>query len=232
MASKAHRQAQENARHASSVSTKSRTKAVKPEPSKELEKALKGVGQKILIFCTPWPMWTISGSWIAAASDEPAVGGITGTDDIGREILSYVPLPLVSDFLSTAGQALVSCLKPYLVFSILTNDPNGPQVTAAMQGSHSFHTNCLRTNGALIFGPGFKQSWFPSKTNRENNEMFQTLLGAHTTSEGKKYRLLPPILFPTGSTNRKDVFLNPALVRVSVPLIRHSLHSVLIKSRY
>ena len=211
---------------------KSRTKAVKPEPSKELEKALKGVRRKILIFCTPWPMWTISRSWIAAASDEPAVGSITGTDNIRREILSYVPLPLVLDFLSTTSQALVSCLKPYLVFSILMNDPNGPQVTAAMQGGHLFHTNCLQTNGALIFGPGFEQSWFPLKTNRENNEMFQMLLGVHTTSEGKKYCLLPPILFPTGSTNRKDVFLNPALVRVSVPLIRHSLYSVLIKSRY
>ena len=45
--------------------------------------------------------------------------------------------------------------------------------------------------------------------------MLQELLGAHMTAKGKKYPLLPPILFPKGSTNKRDVFLNPALVNVS-----------------
>ena len=207
-----------------------------------LKAPLREVGLKILILCTPWPLWTVSGPWIAGAPDAPAldapaldapvVRNITATDDTGREILSYVPLPLVSDFLSTAGQTLVSHLELFLLFSTLTNDPNDPQVTSAMTGGRSFHVNRLRGCGAMIFGPGFEQIWFPSRINRGSIEKFQTLLGAHMTPEGKKYPLLPPILFPTGSQNRKDVFLNPALAKASLCLIKRSLRSILIKSRY
>ena len=46
--------------------------------------------------------------------------------------------------------------------------------------------------------------------------MLQELLGAYMTAEGKKYALLPPILFPQGSKNPTDIFLNPALVNVSL----------------
>ena len=46
--------------------------------------------------------------------------------------------------------------------------------------------------------------------------MLQKLLGAHVSQEGKKYHVLPPILFPDESQKKKDVFLNPALVRVSL----------------
>jgi hypothetical protein len=35
------------------------------------------------------------------------------------------------------------------------------------------------------------------------------------SSKGKKYLLLPPILFPQGSESKRDIFLNPAVVRVS-----------------
>lgn len=67
----------------------------------------------------------------------------------------------------------------------------------------------------MIFGPEFDQTWFPSKTDRGSIEKLQKLLGPKITSEGKKYMLLPPILFPNGIKKEKDVFLNPALVRVS-----------------
>ena len=173
-----------------------------------------------------------TGALDAPALDAPVIRNITATDNTGREILSYVPLPLVSDFLSTTGQMLISRLELFLLFSTLTNGPNDPQVTSAMTGSCSFHVNHLWGCGAMIFGPGFKQIWFPLKINRGSIEKFQMLLGAHMTPEGKKYPLLPPILFPTGSQNRKDMFLNPALAKASLCLFKHSLHSILIKSRY
>lgn len=139
------------------------------------------------------------------------------TDDAGREILSYVPLPLVPHFLSDDGQSIVSCPKlSYYAFSLLTHTPNDRQITRAMTSARSSHVNRLRHSASLIFGPGFEQCWFPSKFNgRGSVEKLQVLLGAHLTAQGKKYPLIPPILFPDGSTNKRDVFLNPALVRVS-----------------
>ena len=85
-----------------------------------------------------------------------------------------------------------------------------------MTSGRSSHINQLQANTSLIFGPEFDQTWFPSKFNRGSIEKFQYLLGAQMTPEGKKYPLLPPILFPDGPQNKKDVFLNPALVRVRI----------------
>jgi hypothetical protein len=85
-----------------------------------------------------------------------------------------------------------------------------------MSSGRSSHINRLRNNASVIFGPGFEQHWFPSKFNRGSIEKLQELLGAQMTSKGKKYLLLPPILFPDGSQNKRDVFLNPALIRVSI----------------
>ena len=45
--------------------------------------------------------------------------------------------------------------------------------------------------------------------------MLQQLVGAEGEGDAKTYLLLPPILFPEGSTRKRDVFLNPALVNVS-----------------
>ena len=205
---------------------------VKPTPTDTQKRELQKVGKKLLVLYAPWPSWTISGRWIVGSSDAAAVGKITATDEAGTEILSYVPPQFVPDFMSPLGQALVSRFKPCHLFSSLINDPNGPQVTSAMTSGRSSHVNRLRSNGALIFGPGFEQGWFPSQIDRGAIDKLQTLLGAHMTPEGKKYRLLPPILFPYGSQNRKDVFLNPALARVSVSLLRRSPDSILIRRRY
>lgn len=192
-------------------------------PADDAKKTLQEVGKKIFVLWTPWPLWTISGCWIAGASDTPATGNITATDDAGREILSYVPLPLVADFLSNAGQSIVSRPESRRIFSILINNSNDPQVTNAMSSARSSHINRLRNNAAVIFGPGFDQNWFPSKFNRGSIEKLQELLGAHMTPKGKKYLLLPPILFPDGSQNKRDVFLNPALIRVSALSGVHSI---------
>lgn len=73
------------------------------------------------MLCTPWPSWTVSGCWIVGPSNSSAPGVITATNTVGKEILSYVPLPLVSDFLSKTGQSLIR-FQTFL--SILTNDLN------------------------------------------------------------------------------------------------------------
>jgi len=71
-------------------------------------------------------------------------------------------------------------------------------------------------HASLIFGPGFEQSWFPSKFNRALIPELQDLLGVHFTAKGKEYAVLPPILYPKGSANkRSDLFLNPALAKAS-----------------
>ena len=43
---------------------------------------------------------------------------ISANDEAGKEVLSYVPHPFVTDFLSNAGQTLVSLH----IFSMLVND--------------------------------------------------------------------------------------------------------------
>jgi hypothetical protein len=53
--------------------------------------------------------------------DKPAAGKITATDEAGNEILSYVLLALEADFLSRAGQSIVSRPGSLCTFSVLTN---------------------------------------------------------------------------------------------------------------
>ena len=96
------------------------------------KKPLQEVGKKLFVLYAPWPSWSISGCWVAGA---PATGNITATDDGGREILSYVPLPLVADFLSSSGQSLVSSCGNYFLRKISGNwdthdtEPSGKLVT-------------------------------------------------------------------------------------------------------
>lgn len=45
--------------------------------------------------------------------------------------------------------------------------------------------------------------------------MLQELVGAKEVDGTNAYSLFPPILFPEGSTTKRDVFLNPALINVS-----------------
>ena len=175
---------------------------------------LREITGKIFVLCCPWKLWTVSGPWIAST---PAGGGtIAGTDAAGREILSIVPPSIVQDFLSGAGQEFVSCPKPHRIFFVLITNPNDPQVYRAMSTIRSSHINRLRSHGSMIFGREFEQALFPSRFDRGSIAKFQELLGVRATPVGKKYPLLPPILFPNGSTSKaRDIFLNPALVRVS-----------------
>lgn len=85
-----------------------------------------------------------------------------------------------------------------------------------MQALRSNHVLHVRDKAALVFGPKFKAEWFITTYNRGTEPELQALLGAKVTKNGKTYPLLPPILFPPGgSESKKDVFMNPALVKVS-----------------
>jgi hypothetical protein len=107
-----------------SVSAKSHTVA---EPlDGDVGKSIKQVAKKLFILYSPWPSWTISGCWIAGASTTPATGKITETDDAGKEILSYVPFSLTADFLSKAGQSIVSCPESHYIFFVLMDASNNP----------------------------------------------------------------------------------------------------------
>jgi hypothetical protein len=85
-----------------------------------------------------------------------------------------------------------------------------------MTSSRSSHVNRIRGCASIIFGAGFEPDWFASKFNRGSVEKLQELVGARVSSKGKGYLLLPPILYPDGSQNKKDIFLNPALVKASI----------------
>ena len=87
-----------------------------------------------------------------------------------------------------------------------------------MSTSQSSHVNRLQAHALNIFSPGFEKDWFATHFDRGGVEKLQMLSGATMTHKGKKYLLLPPILSPDGSKSNKDVFLNPALARVSALL--------------
>ena len=84
-----------------------------------------------------------------------------------------------------------------------------------MGTSRSSHVNRLRAHTLDIFSPGFDKDWFATQFDRGGIEKLQMLSGPTMTPKGKKYMLLPLIFFPDGSNSNKDVFLNPALARVS-----------------
>ena len=110
-----------------SVSAKSQRSEVQESGTRETKKQLQGAARKPLILYAPWPSWVISGCWIVGAPvSGPGAGTITSTDLAGREILSYVPLPLVADFLSATGQSIVSL---YDSLPALTNNSNDPRST-------------------------------------------------------------------------------------------------------
>jgi hypothetical protein len=115
-ASEAHSKAQQDARAGSSVSAKSRAAGA---PKDGTKKELQAVAKMILVLCCPWPLWKISGCWIIGSPVLPANGAITATDRAGNEILSYVPLSIVPDFLSQNGQSIVS---PHDILSSSAND--------------------------------------------------------------------------------------------------------------
>ena len=85
-----------------------------------------------------------------------------------------------------------------------------------MQGVRGSHIHRIRQVGSIIFGNCFEQQWFLSGYDRSTLPEFQKLLGATATSGGKKYPLLPPVLYPDGSMSKDTLFLNPALAKVCV----------------
>ena len=95
-----------------------------------------------------------------------------------------------------------------------------------MGTTRSSHVNRLRTHGIKIFGSdSFKDDWFATKYKRGTVPKLQDLSGAYMTTQGKKYQPLPLILFPDGPDNKKDIFLNPALIRVSWLLVFTTQHT-------
>ena len=111
-----------------SASTKpqSRIKVPKAEIAADLRDELRDVAKRLLVLYSLWPSWMVSGSWIVGDPSTPAVGKITTTDDVGREILSYMPLSLVAAFLSADGQAFVSHSGRHHTFSVLINNSDDP----------------------------------------------------------------------------------------------------------
>ena len=97
------------------------------------------VVKKLLILYTPWPLWTASGSCIVGTKGLPAVGKIAESDNAGREILSYVPLSLVVDFLSEDKTCNFLCIY---------KQPGQPS-RSPMQWTttRSFHINRLCSHG-------------------------------------------------------------------------------------
>lgn len=119
-ASIAHAQARQDAREPSpgSQSQKSRSRRTVNPPigDSNHEIALKEIATKLVVVCLPWSeQWAVHGVWIVRApADKEQAQQITGTDDLGIEILSHIPPHLVGDFFSAAGQSLVSfTMNPY-----------------------------------------------------------------------------------------------------------------------
>ena len=76
------------------------------------------------------------------------------------------------------------------------------------------HVHRLHGSGGIIFG--FSPDYFLSGCDRSKVAEFQDLLGVKETTKGKRYPMLPPILYPPGSgMDPKKLFLNPALIKVS-----------------
>ena len=95
-----------------------------------------------------------------------------------------------------------------------------------MGGARSSHINRLRNNAGEIFGPEFPQKWFATRFKRATVPKLQDFSGVKDTLGGKEYPVFPPILFPNGIENKKDVFLNPALVNVSILYLTGSCYAV------
>lgn len=82
-----------------------------------------------------------------------------------------------------------------------------------MRTARSTYVHRLRSVGNKIFG--FSADFFDSKFDRSVVPQFRALLGVMDTPRGKRYPMLPPILYPNdGDMDPKRLFLNPALVKV------------------
>ena len=190
---------------------------------RNLKDELRPVATKILFHCVPWPeMWTVSGRHIVATSSL-RLSSITASDDLGEEILSYVPKSLRPVFLSAAGQSAVS---RQLCFQHCTSKLKNLQIASCMGSVRSSKLNVVRTNASLIFGAPFKPDWFVTNYDRTKEPILVKLSGAKVTRGAFAYDPFPPILFPDSpKKNEKDVFMNPVLIRVS-----HSFSTARLRS--
>jgi hypothetical protein len=88
------------------------------------------------------------------------------------------------------------------------------EVASAIAAQRHHHIHRIRTVGDAIFG--FKSEYFATAYNRLEVPEFHILLGVKDTPKGRRYPMLPPILYPDGSdTDPKRLFLNPALIKAS-----------------
>ena len=119
-------QVQGDAQNASSASSRSTSH---DDSLKRHKEALRNVAKRILFQCVPWPdMWRVSGDCIVASNSPLEDGDITTSDELGTEILSYVPLSLVSAFFTDGGQHMVSRLICYSCDSYATNRSPGQRL--------------------------------------------------------------------------------------------------------
>ena len=171
----------------------------------------------MVILCSPWPEWDVSGSSITELPPETGSKQSTSGDNIDKSvisnrILSFVPPQLRELFLSSRGQRLVSHFELYFLDS--DTDTEWLKVGETMTAKRSTHVHTLRGCAGIIFG--FSSDLFVTDFDRSEVPEFQALLGVRETPKGKRYPVLPPILYPDGKyRDPEQLFLNPALIKVT-----------------
>jgi len=77
-----------------------------PAPRKRAnEDELSDGATKVALFCVPWITWKVSGPWVVAGKTPPST--ITGNDDLGEDVLFYIPPSVRVEFLTFTGQVKV-----------------------------------------------------------------------------------------------------------------------------
>jgi len=178
-----------------------------------MKKELQDVAKKLLVLCAPWPLWMVSGCWIIGALCLPATSAIMATNSAGNEILSYVPLPILADFLSKTGQSIISSPN---TFSILTNSLNDPRSATlwVLLGRLTPIVSGLMQTRSLALGLNRHGSQWDTIEELSRSSKYSQ---AHIwLTRARSIVSYPQYFFPNGSDKKKDIFLNPALVRVSV----------------
>lgn len=88
-----------------------------------------------------------------------------------------------------------------------------------MNRERSNRLNDIRSVASAVFSYQFTQEFFETGYDRGEKAEFQELLEVEVTAgRSKKYKFLPPILFPSASKSKKKVFLNVVLPKVSILL--------------
>jgi hypothetical protein len=94
------------------------------------------------------------------------------------------------------------------------------QVKATMQATRGSHIYRIRGVAHKIFG---RTDLFKDSRDKDSDPVLQGLLGVTITPGGKKYALLPPILYPNELPDKDTLFLNPPLAKVRIVAIQGSL---------